>query len=116
VETADIPETGPTDWRAEPDAERHASILKLAEECNELAARLCRAAMQGIDARDPETGRRNRDHIQDEVADVEAMLWNLQERIPLDRDALYERKTRKMLFKAPWFDALHGKKTGERGK
>lgn len=49
-------------------------IGKLAEEINELGAAIARCIIQGLDEREPITGKHNRDWLQDEIADVIANI------------------------------------------
>lgn len=63
-----------TAWLPEQDPHRLAVLGKLAEECNELAGRAVRCIIQGIDEKDPATGRTNRDELAREASDVEACL------------------------------------------
>lgn len=59
-------------WIPEPDPIKRALLGKMGEEAGELATRLHRASIQGLDAIDPDTGRTNREEIQREISDVEA--------------------------------------------
>ena len=43
---------------------------KLAEELGELQAAVARCIIQGVDEREPVTGKRNREWLEDEIADV----------------------------------------------
>lgn len=106
METKDIPENGPTDWRREPSERRNAVIGKLSEESSELAGRCARAMIQGLDALDPDTGRSNLAHLQDEIADVQAMTQLAIEFLRLDTAYLQDRRIRKYRYKKPWVAAL----------
>lgn len=61
-------------WMPETDQFRLAVLGKLAEEASELASRSARCIIQGLDEKDPDTGRSNREELAREVADVEACL------------------------------------------
>ncbi|MET3925584.1 hypothetical protein [Devosia sp. 2618] len=78
---ADKPADKPaiTAWFPETDQFRLAVLGKLAEEASELSARACRCIIQGLDERDPETQRLNREELAREVADVTACLEILRE-------------------------------------
>lgn len=108
MRTEDIPTKHPAMWMPEQDPETLALIGKLGEETNELGARLFRAVIQGYQARDPEDGRSNADHIWDEIADVKAMIQHLETRRAGDGVVrrLDVRRNRKFIFKLPWFDWL----------
>ena len=75
---------------------------KLAEECGELTAAICRCIIQGIDEREPVTGKLNREWLEDEIADVAANLALVIERLKLDQDRMERRVFRKMKHLAAW--------------
>jgi hypothetical protein len=106
MRTEDIPADGPSDWRREPSERRNALLGKLAEECNELAGRLVRAMIQGLDELDPDDGRPNLMHIQDEFADVTALMELFELYIELDQAEIMARWGKKLRYKRPWFEAL----------
>lgn len=74
-----------TAWLPEQDQHRLAVLGKLIEECNELSARAARCIIQGIDAKDPESGRTNREELAREASDVEACLEMLEARMLVSR-------------------------------
>lgn len=106
MKTEDIPKSGPSDWRREPSERRNAILGKMAEEADELAARCVRAMIQGLDELDPDTGRSNLLHLQDEIADVCAQFHLAHDFLDLDDDAILDREARKFDFKLPWILAL----------
>lgn len=73
-------------------------IGKLGEEVNELGAAIFRCMIQGIDEAHPETGKVNRDWLEDEIADVLANIDLVRKRFNLDDQKIWERKARKMHF------------------
>ncbi|MDR6952332.1 hypothetical protein J2X65_001687 [Ancylobacter sp. 3268] len=73
-------------WMPEQDRIRLAVLGKLAEECNELAGRAARSIIQGLDERDPSTGRTNREEIAREIADVMACIRIVESRLDLIAD------------------------------
>lgn len=75
-----------TCWLPEQDRIRLAILGKLAEECNELAGRAARCIVQGIDERDPATGRTNREEMAREIADVYACIDTVQEHLAVHPD------------------------------
>lgn len=115
MRTEDIPEKAASPWVPEKNLETLALLLKLAEENCELAARCCRAAMQGFSEADPDDGRTNAEHTWDEIADVEAMIAHMKERRAdaLDRTAIERRRCRKFAFKLPWFNFLKSRTSGQ---
>ena len=68
-------------WMPEQDRIRLAVLGKLAEECNELAARCARAIIQGLDEQDPATGRTNLEEVAREIADVSACISIAENRL-----------------------------------
>jgi hypothetical protein len=68
-----------TPWQPEQNRFRLAVLGKLAEESGELSARAARCIIHGLDERDPDTGRLNRDELAREVADMLACLEILRE-------------------------------------
>lgn len=106
MDTKDIPISGPSDWRREPSERRNAILGKMAEEASELANRCARSMIQGLDERDPGTGRTNLAHLEDEVADVLATISLANEFLSLDRDLMSDRAERKYRYKLPWIKVL----------
>lgn len=74
TKTATKPADQISPWMPETDQHRLAILGKLAEEAGELASRAARCIIHGLDEKDPETGRSNRDELAREAADVEACL------------------------------------------
>lgn len=72
-----------TPWQPETDQFRLAVLGKLAEEASELAARAARCIIHGLDERDPDTKRLNRDELAREASDVEACLDILRETLAI---------------------------------
>ncbi len=72
-------------WMPEQDQLRLAVLGKLIEECNELAARAARCIIQGLDERDPDTGRMNREELGREMSDVTACIHMVEEVLPAKR-------------------------------
>jgi len=75
---------------------------KLGEECNELGSAVSRCIIQGVDEAEPVTGKLNRDWLEDEIADVEANIELVKRRFDLDRDRIFRRRIKKMLFLGKW--------------
>ncbi len=61
-------------WMPETDTHTLAAIGKLAEEANELAGRIARIVIQGLEGIDPDSGKTNREEVEREIADVEAAV------------------------------------------
>jgi hypothetical protein len=99
MEDADIPTSGPLDWEPMTNKCDLAVLGKLGEEVCEAGAKLFRAIIQGINEADLETGKINKNAIEDELADIEAMI----------RHATLQARTKaKFNYKLPWFLGLNG--------
>lgn len=68
---------------------------KLAEEGGEIASAASRCLIQGIDAREPVTGKVNRRWLEDEIADIYANCKRAEDYFGLDIDYIVERATKK---------------------
>jgi NTP pyrophosphatase (non-canonical NTP hydrolase) len=79
-----------------------AHLGKLAEECNELGAAIARCIIQGIDEREPVTGKLNREWLEDEVADVRAGLDLVCKHFGLDLTRIGLRHVRKVGHLQQW--------------
>lgn len=101
----------PNLWLPEKDPVTICILGKLAEELNECAGRVARALIQGIDGIEPEDGRTNREHLVDELADVQALLdlanLNL---FPDKAHYQMERSRKKYEHKRKWINMVerHG--------
>lgn len=111
METQDIPADHVSDWQ--PITEKYilAVLGKLGEETNELGAIISRCIIQGLDEREPVTGKLNREALQNEIADVRALTTLAIKWLDLDQPAIQKRIDAKMKFKAPWFRSLYDKRT-----
>ena len=79
---------------------------KLAEEANELGAAIARCVIQGIDEKEPTTGKPNRDWLRDEIADVIANIELVITHFDLDVVAIDARATRKSDGLRQWHHML----------
>ena len=61
-------------WIPITDRVQLALLGKLGEECGELTQAVCRCIIQGVDECEPVTGKKNVDALQDEIADVLALI------------------------------------------
>lgn len=82
---------------------------KLAEECNELGAAIARCIIQGIDEAEPETGKVNREWLEDELADVLANIELVGQHFKLNHDRMGDRIARKMKHLRQWHGMPDGK-------
>jgi hypothetical protein len=78
------------------------TLGKLGEECSELATAIFRCLIQGIDEREPVTGKLNRDWLRDEIADTLCNINLVCARFALDDSAIIERVTRKRDHLTAW--------------
>ena len=106
MDTKDIPTEPVSHWRREPSEQLNAAIGKLGEEAAELASRCCRCMIQGVDEFDPGDKRTNLAHLEDEMADVYAMLKLVERFVSADTEAIAIRRDRKYVYKLPWLKAL----------
>lgn len=68
---------------------------KLAEECGELSAAIARCLIQGLDEKEPTTGKLNREWLEDEIADVAANYGLVIEHFDLDVMRIFSRSKQK---------------------
>jgi hypothetical protein len=106
MDTKDIPEIQPSTWQPIQEKFLLAVLGKLGEETAELNAIICRCIIQGIDATEPVTGKWNRDQLQDEVADVLAMIDLLFATVTLNELAIAVRRQKKLGYKNKWIQEL----------
>jgi NTP pyrophosphatase (non-canonical NTP hydrolase) len=98
-------EFDPNPWHPITDKTDLKHLGKLAEECGELIGAICRCIIQGIDEKEPKTGKVNRRWLEDELADVQAGINLLQEHLELDDARIRTRMAKKMVYLSRW----HGK-------
>lgn len=110
MEDEQIPHTAPSDWQPMQDKGDLAALGKLVEELCECGAAIARCVIQGIDESEPTTAKINRAWLEDEIADVQAMIELNIRRFNLDRDRMAVRRTRKYVFKDTWIKALDAEK------
>jgi len=81
-------------------------IGKLAEEANELGAAIARCLIQGIDEREPTTGKINRQWLTEEIADVLASIELAVNHFDLPICDIEARKARKIRHLKQWHAML----------
>lgn len=79
---------------------------KLAEEAGELVAAASRCIIQGIDEKEPDTGKLNRVWLEQEIADVLANCMLVRTHFQLDVDRINERTLAKMGKLRVWHNML----------
>lgn len=105
-----MPETDqikpPSPWRPETDLLRLAVLGKLIEELGECVSAATRCVIQGIDESEPISGKPNRQWLEDEIADVEAMTELAKNHFGLDRYEISRRRDRKIGHKTEWHQLI----------
>lgn len=96
-------------WSPETSQFRLAVLGKLAEEGSEVATAAVRCIIQGIDEKEPVTGKLNREWLEDEIADVMAQCDLAITNLDLDRDRISSRRFAKSLMTGEWQESLLGK-------
>ncbi|MGJ4893747.1 hypothetical protein ACQR2B_06755 [Bradyrhizobium oligotrophicum] len=81
---------------------------KLIEELNECGSAAARCVIQGIDEREPVTGKLNREWLEDEIADVIANIRLVTEHFGLDEERVRMRVGRKRDHLRAWHAMLNG--------
>lgn len=79
---------------------------KFGEELNECGSAVSRCIIQGIDEREPVTGKSNREWLEDEIADVTANMALVSEHFDLDHERIFKRVMRKMEQLRAWHSML----------
>lgn len=82
-----------------------AAIGKLQEELGELQSALARCVIQGVGGLEPETGKPNREWLEDELADVEALTRIVTSFLNVTPDP--QRIERKFNMKMGWLMMIH---------
>jgi hypothetical protein len=113
MNTDEIPVNPPSDWQPITDKGDLATLGKTVEELCEgieafarCASITARCIIQGIDEAEPVTGKINRIAMENEIADVEAMIEHIKQRFALDRVHITDRRNKKFAYKASWFKGL----------
>lgn len=89
-------------WQPMADPLDLAHLSKLLEEVNELGAAIARCIIQGLDEREPVTGKPNREWLEDEIADVAAGCQLNGQRFRLDQVRIAHRIDRKIAHLKQW--------------
>lgn len=93
-------------WQPMKNVRDSKTIGKLGEECGKLSAAISRCQVQGIDGKEPVTGKVNREWLEEEIADVEANILLVKERFKLDADFIKARSARKVKHLRTWHAML----------
>lgn len=79
---------------------------KLAEELSEAGAAVARCLIQGVEEREPVTGKLNREWLEDELADVMANIELVRRHFGLDQGRMNLRAQRKRRHLRAWHQML----------
>lgn len=96
------PDMDPSPWTPELNPRNLKALGKAGEELNECGKAVARCIIQGIEECDPETGKKNRLSLEDEIADVEATCEILKRQFGLDRERITARAARKFDYLWRW--------------
>ena len=91
-------------WHPMKDPVDVKTIGKALEETGELASVLARCLIQGINEKEPQTGKVNKTWLEEEIADVWAGVELLQERFSLDVAFMQQRKETKKKRLREWHE------------
>lgn len=100
----DLREANP--WQPTTNPLDLAHLGKLGEECSELGSAVNRCIIQGIDEREPVTGKSNREWLEDEIADVMANIGLVVLRFNLDGVRMTNRSEKKKCHLRGWHKQL----------
>lgn len=106
MNTEDIPGTASSNWQPIQEKYLLAALGKLGEEASELSSAIFRCIIQGLNEKEPVTGKVNRIWLEEEIADTLAMIDLLFNTIYLDKAAIKIRRQKKLLYKATWIKEL----------
>jgi hypothetical protein len=106
MEDHEIPKDGPSDWQPITDKADLAVLGKLGEELCEAGSAVFRCIIQGIYEAEPRTGVINKNWLENEIADVEAMIMHAKRHFTLSTLRMQNRTIDKYEYKRPWFEAL----------
>lgn len=95
-------------WHPITDQTDLKHLGKLAEETGELSSAIARCIIQGIDEREPVTGKINRQWLEEEIADVLANLDLVILHLNLDTNQIWQRKNRKIGPLRAWHNDAKG--------
>lgn len=93
-------------WQPERSPIRLAVLGKLGEELAENGAAVARCVIQGLEEREPDTGRQNFEWLEDEIADVMAAQSLAIDRLGLNSDRINARVDKKIAHLRQWHEQL----------
>lgn len=96
----------PDPWQPTTDKLDLAVLGKMGEELSECSTVTNRCIIQGIDEREPETGKLNREWLMEEIADVLATTGAAIAHFGLDDRKIAERVQKKLKHFSDWHTML----------
>lgn len=89
-------------WFPMTDTNTVRALGKTLEELGELTSAVARCLIQGIDEKEPVTGKINREWLEQEIADVQAQFAVLVDHFGLNMDFIESRAAKKMKQMHEW--------------
>jgi len=102
----EIADADPSPWVPMTNAGDIHILGKLSEECGELIAAVSRALIQGAEGLDPKTGMPNTEKLEEELADVRALMALTEVRFQLNVKRIHKRSLAKMRYQQKHLDNL----------
>ena len=93
-------------WKPITDPIMLATLGKTLEELGELTAAISRCIIQGVEEKEPVTGKPNLEWLAEEIADVIATLELTMERTGITRDQIMPRVDNKVARLVEWRQML----------
>lgn len=106
MKTDQIAAAPPSPWIPETNPVRCAVLGKSVKELSELAGIVGRCQIQGIEGCEPVSGVTNLASLEDEIADVEALIEHLKIEFRLSHVRIRLRRQRKFDYLNAWLDML----------
>lgn len=91
-------------WEPISDRTELKILGKFGEELGECNAAVSRCIIQGVDARHPMTGKKNREWLAEEIADVLANIEVVVQRYNLDCEFMQSRADQKLSVLREWHE------------
>lgn len=95
-----------SEWQPITSKVEFAILAKFGEELCEAGASVFRCIIQGVDEKEPKTDKVNKEWLEDEIADVLALMGFVRHHFNLDEVRIAARTKLKREYKTPWFASL----------
>ena len=106
MEDNEIPAGEASEWQPITNKCDLAVLGKFGEELSECTTAIFRCIIQGMAEAEPTTGKINKQWLEDEIADVRALLTFAEARFDLNLARIAKRAEMKRSYKRPWFRSL----------